>query len=189
LRIDICCKLILGNCPKLFKRTNFYNIGVDMGRSWAILPIALLLIFPLIGAVEGSETVVDQKFRINPGEYKSWEFESDGHLTLYISAVTDYWTFSMYLLEEEDFQDLKNNRNFDHSEQASTVYDADLVWEIPDGTYHVVVINEFDNVSVNLELSIETESTKQVCCGSILIGSVIIIGALCALIILIRKRP
>lgn len=161
-----------------------------MGKLRLVVPIALLLIIPLIKAVDGSETVVDQNFRIEPGEYKSWEFESDGHLVLYIKAVSAHWTFSIYLLNEEDYQDLKNDQEFDHSAQASTVYNADLTWDIPEGTYYVVTINEFDDVGVNLELTIETEErSEDVCCGSVLIGSVIIIGALCALIMLLKKRP
>jgi hypothetical protein len=154
-----------------------------------IIPIVVLLIIPFIEMVDANETVVEQNFRIEPGEYKSWEFESDGFLTLYINGVSNLWTFSIYLLDEGDYQDLKNDREFDHSAQASTVYNADLTWEIPEGTFYVVVVNEFDNVSVNLELTIEKEERyEDVCCGSILIGSAIVLGTLCALVILLKKR-
>jgi len=151
--------------------------------------ILILLIIPLMGVVDGKETIVDQSFRIDGGQFESWEFDSEGSVILYISVRSQLWTFSMYLLDEDNFADLKNDKNFEYTYQASMIYNANLTWEVPEGKFFLVIVNEFDDLGVNLQIKIDTGGeADEACCGSVLVGSILVVGSLSAIIIFIRKR-
>jgi hypothetical protein len=149
----------------------------------------LLLLLPILGSVQAKETIVEQSFRIEPGVYKSWEFESEGSLEVLIACSSERFTFSLYLLDEDEFYNFKTDKDFEFVHQASTIFDADLVWEVPEGIHYVVAVNDFDDVAVHLEIEIETDDEiEDGCCQGAMIGTAGIAAVLGAIIMVVRRK-
>jgi hypothetical protein len=150
--------------------------------------VFLLLMVPALASVNAKETVVDQSFRIEPDEYKLWEFESGGSLRLYIDCVSERFTFSLYLISDSEFDDFKEGRNFDFVYQASTIFEADLVWDIPEGKHYLIAVNDFSDVAVHLELEIQTDDIlDDACCGGVMVGMIGVVIAVCISIIVVKR--
>ena len=143
----------------------------------------------MIGLSEGKDTITEQNTRIDAGQHKSWEFLSDGSLTLHVYLKTQYWTFSAYLLDEENYLNLIGDSEFEYITQASTIYEAELKWDVPEGKHYFVIVNNFDDLAINLNITIRTqEGPDGVCCGSIVIGSLISLGVLFAFFIVVKRK-
>ena len=165
------------------------KVMMALRRVVILLIITLILLVPLAAVSAFRETRVEQTFRLEPGEHVKWDVSSEGDKTLYLTCKSHFFSFSLYLIRQEEYQDLVDGRDFESEEEATGIYSANLTWEVPKGEYYLVAVNDLGEIGINLDIKIEVEEGGgPICCGSFLIGSILVIGAFTIVLALVRKR-